>query len=235
MQKPTDKQKTLLCIGAHYDDCVFGVPGIMLKAVRKHYRVIILTLIGDYSNWPPIGDRHRILRDKTIEICREYGAEMRYLDFQSHLFDVNSETKRAVAAAVADIEPDVALFLWPHDHHDDHEVASRLSKIALRYASPVLNKRQVRSTGSLYCYDNGPRHTIGFEPDTFVDVSDEWPASIDWLGKFMAVVRDEPYDPKQHDAAQQAKEALALYRGKTCGVKYAEALRAINQRPRDIF
>ena len=92
-----------------------------------------------------------------------------------------------------------------------------------------------RRPGRVNSYDNGPRHTIGFEPNTFVDISDEWPQAIEWLGRLMALVRNEKYDAKKKYSAQQSKETLARYRGTTAGVKYAEALRSFDEYPQDIF
>lgn len=228
--------KTILAIGAHYDDCVFGIPGILLKAVARHHRVVILSLIGDYTNWPPAQGREKAIVDSTIAICREQGVEMRYLDFASQRFDVTLESKRKVAEVVADVKPDIAFMMWPRDSHADHEVASQLSKIALRHGGRVLpDGREIKGPSRIYLYDNGPRHTIGFEPNVFVDVSDVWEPAIHWLGKFMALVRNEPYDPAKRDGAQQVKESLALYRGQTCGVKYAEALQTAHWYPQDIL
>ena len=228
--------KTILGIGAHYDDCPFGIPGILLKAIRKNHRVVILTLIGDYTDWKPARGRAKEIVDGTIRICKEYGAEMRFLDFASMKYDVTEATKRVVSEAVAEIGPDIAFTLWPHDRHADHEVASQLSKIALRHGDRLLERdRKYKRPRQIYMYDNGPRHTVGFEPNTFVDVSDEWPQAIDWLGRLMALVRDEEYDPKKRDGAQRAKETLAQYRGHACGVRYAEALFSANEYPQEIF
>jgi hypothetical protein len=68
-----------------------------------------------------------------------------------------------------------------------------------------------------------------------VDVSDDWTPAIDWLGKLMALVRNETYRPGTRDSSQQLKETIALYRGKTCGAQYAEALRGEYQYPREIL
>jgi LmbE family N-acetylglucosaminyl deacetylase len=227
--------KTVLAIGAHYDDCVFGIPGILLKAIRQNHRVVILTLIGDYSNWKPAQGRERVLLKGTAEISKEFGAEIRYLDFKEMSYDPTVEFKRKVAAAVAEIKPDVAFYLWPHDTHADHEVASQLSKVALRHGDRLVETARFRPPRQMYMFDNGPRHAVGFEPDTFVDVSDEWPRAMEWLGRFMALLRNVDYDPEMLDGAQRAKEALARFRGATCGVKYAEAVRGINAYPREIF
>lgn len=230
---PNDK--TVLAIGAHYDDSPFGVPGLLLQAVRKHYRVVILTLIGDYSNWPPAADRPQEIVDGTKQIAHSYGIENRFLNYRSQQFDVTAETKRAVSKAVVDIAPDIAFLLWPDDTHPDHEAASRLSKVALQQAGRVVNEPKYRPPRRIYYYDNGPRHTIGFQPDTFVDVSDDWPRAIEWLGRLAALVKNEEVDGLRRYPGQDAKEALAVYRGKTCGVGHSEALKSFNAYPQEIL
>ena len=216
--------KTLLAIGAHYDDCVFGIPGILLNAVRKHYRVVVLNIIGDNTNWTPVKGRADELRETAVRLARERSIEMLFLKYASMQFDVNDDTKRAVAKVVADVKPDVAFMLWHSDRHPDHEVAATLSEMALRQPGRILGRDDVRAVRRIYAYDNGPGHTIGFEPNTFVDVSGDWSDAMEWLGQLMAFVRKRPYDPQTPDGTQTVKETLARYRGLACGAKYAEAV-----------
>ncbi|MEO2013644.1 MAG: hypothetical protein ABGZ53_04670, partial [Fuerstiella sp.] len=98
--------KTILAMGAHYDDCIFGVPGILLQAVRKNYRVVTLHMIGDYTNWPPADGR--AVAKMTTELSAARGVEAKFLDFASHRFDARLENQIVVAEAVAKIKPDIA-------------------------------------------------------------------------------------------------------------------------------
>ncbi|HUL77910.1 MAG TPA: PIG-L family deacetylase [Vicinamibacteria bacterium] len=228
---------TVLAIGAHYDDCAFGIPGILLQAVEKGYRVVVLTLIGDYDNWKPVRGRGPELVEGTQRVAADYGTESRFLAFASGRLTVTEDAKRAVAGVVADVRPDVAFMLWPRDQHPDHVAASELSQVALHLGDRLLPDPFApwRPPHRTYLYDNGPQHTIGFAPDTFVDVTPQWPRAIAWLGRLMALTRGEEYAPGTLDEAQRLKEALARYRGSTCGVGYAEAVVAATAYPQEIL
>lgn len=233
MAAPT--RKTILAIGAHYDDCVFGIPGILLDAVQKNHRVVVLSLIGDYTNWPPTKGRSNELKEISESLAHYLGIEMRFLNYASGRFHLDEESKLAVAKVVADVQPDIAFMLWQHDRHPDHEAASAISKAALRLAGRILDDDKAKVPRQIYLYDNGPGHTIGFEPNTFVDVTATWPQATEWLGQLMAFVRQKPYDELNPDPAVTAKATLARYRGATCGAKFAEAVWAMHPRATQIF
>ena len=229
--------QTVLALGAHYDDCPFGISGLLLQAAAKGHSVVVLSLIGDYGNWKPVRGRGPAIVEGTRRIGADYGVESRFLSHASGRVQVTEASIRAVAEVIAEVKPDVAFLLWPRDQHPDHEAASVICSAALRLGDRVLADpfTPYAVPRRVYQYDNGPRHTIGFVPNTFVDVTAEFPRSSEWLGRLMALVRDEPYTPGPPDGAQLLRETLLRYRGATCGVAYAEALTSFDAYPQAIF
>lgn len=223
----------IMGIGAHYDDCIFGIPGILLRAVDQGHDVTILSVIGDYKNWSPVGtDKQEDMLTETTRLFEEQGITLKFLNYQSMNIGVNEASKRAVAEAVAEVEPDVGFLLWPQDSHPDHEEVSELSKVAFNWAGTVLGaSKSVRRPKRLYYYDNGPRHTLGFEPDTFIDMGDHSTNAMDWLASVMSFVLGS----NASDGIVESKKALAAYRGKGCGVQYAEALKSFQNYPVNIL
>ena len=211
--------KTILGIGAHYDDCVFGISGILLKALRQHHRVVVMALIGDYSNWRPVQGREREIVDGAVRIARECGVEMRFLNFAEMKFGVSDETTRAVADAVADVAPDVALTLWPDDRHPDHEMAARLSKIALRYADRLIDRsrRFARRSGST------SSTTVRATPSGSSRTPrrrDRGMADGDGVaGQLMALAAQPALRPRCARRRAACEGGVALYRGGTCGMR----------------
>ena len=69
------------------------------------------------------------------------------------------------------------------------------------------------------------------------DYAEQWrrELAIEWLGKLMALVRAQEYSATTRDSAVDLKESISRYRGSTCGVRYAEALRSYTKRPVELF
>ena len=171
----------------------------------------------------------------TRDLAHHYGAEFRFLSFSSHLFDVTSDNKRLVSELCFVAAGWLAATAAGVGIGAAGGAATGSIVGALKNAGQILDKPGYRAPRDLYMFDNGPRQTIGFEPDTFVDITRQWPVAKEWLGSLMALVRNESYDPGKPDSAVEMKEAIASYRGKSCGVRYAEALRAYSRAPQDIL
>ncbi len=227
--------KTLLAIGAHYDDCVYGVPGVLLQAVRKGHRVVVLNLIGNYSNFNPARGREEEFKQVSIDLAHNYGIEMRFLHYKSGQFLLDGDTKREAARVVADVRPDVAFALWRRDNHPDHEAASGISLAALRGVNRILDGVNISSPQQIYFYDNGPGHTIDFVPNTYVNVTEVWATALEWLGQLRAYVFRRTYSAAAPDGAQSSKTVLARYRGAACGAQFAEAMFTTRVRSMEIF
>jgi hypothetical protein len=68
---PKAMAKKLRAIAAHYDACVFGIPGILGWGIPKHFRLVILSLTGNYNNGPPTREREKDFVDATLAISKE--------------------------------------------------------------------------------------------------------------------------------------------------------------------
>jgi len=212
-------------MAAHSDDCPFGIAGILLKAVAQDYRVVILNILT----------RGAEVAAEIDAVNAMFGVETITLEYQSGCFELCEETKRAVSEVVADVKPNIAFYLWPEDHHPDHVVAADVCRAALRLSGRILGRDDVRPVTHAFAYDNGPTHTIGFVPNTFVDITDHWDKVMEWNGRIGAAFQGEEYDPDAEYHNQPIKEILAAYRGLTCGKKYAEAVWSVGNRATEIF
>jgi len=228
------REKTLLALGAHCDDCMFGLGGTLLQAVRRGYRVVILNLIGQYRGRFESAENTAWL-EKATAINRQFGVETRFLALASGRFDVDQTSKRAVAEVVAEVRPDTAFTLWPQDHHADHVATAAIAHAALQLGGRILGRTDTKSVWRIHAYDNGPRHTIGFSPNTFVDISQDWTETSRWIGEIGALYRDATYDPATPEPNQRSKEILAAYRGLSAGVAYAEAFWSAATSPAQIL
>jgi len=90
-------RRTILAIGAHFDDCEIGAGGLMYKAVKKGHRVVVLNVVGDYSTWYVTKGRESRIREWNDAKAREMGVEKRYLHCgYQQVFD-NLEMLRKIA------------------------------------------------------------------------------------------------------------------------------------------
>ena len=251
------KQKTLLVIGAHMDDCETGAGGVIFKAVDLGLRVVLVNTIGDYSNRAEMaGADLQAERQRVIDLAAGMGAEKILLNYKYHQYPDSLESRKEMAGLVADVRPDVAIIHHWDDYWADHRVTGLVARDALLFASGLLEGREdVPMVKSIYAFVAGQNQSYGFEPDTYVDVT----PYIDRIARIRyeldrvmspSVPEDKwfrqhtrifhPTDPslnREMDLTAHAEAQLAKLRqyGAKSGALYAEPYLAVFKRTTELW
>ncbi|BCS33798.1 hypothetical protein TBR22_A30260 [Luteitalea sp. TBR-22] len=242
----TPRPRTILAIGAHFDDCEIGAGGLILKAVRRGHRVVVLNLVGDYSTWDVTRGREARIRQRSDEIARSMGVEKRYLSFGYQQVVDDLATIKAIAEVVVDVRPDVTLM---NDRDErgrapaDHAVAGIVAEKAVRNAATILGGLTVTYGREMYAYEVDPQRS--FPADVFVDVGAEIGDVVEIVNTFRQLNAEAPIakDAARVDARTtlhpggrelaltpwgEIKLSTARVRGLQGGVRFAEAYRALD-------
>src|SRR5262245_14724034 len=156
--------KTLLAVGAHMDDAEIGAGGVLIQAARAGHRVVIVTVVSDYTTWLPTRGREVQTKQDLLALAHRYGFEKRFLDYPYHQIDGGDlELKRRLAAIYVELQPDVAFIHHHEDHWSDHVACARASHDAFLFSHGLTPDMSIRRCPLLYAYDVTAGQTFHFE------------------------------------------------------------------------
>jgi len=172
---------TMLLVGAHMDDCENGASGVMLDAIRHGWRVVTVTVTGDFSTWGQTLGREDAVRRQLLDLAERFGYEKRFLDYAYHNVEPDLVLKRRLAEMQDELRPDIGLVHWPEDHWPDHRAVGIAAKDALGFAHGLSGNLQAPKCPRVFAYSATPHQTWHFEPDFYHDLTPV-------IGEFMGLV-----------------------------------------------
>lgn len=177
-------------------------------------------------------------------IAKEIGVEKILLGFKYHHVPVDPELKLRIARIVADIQPDIAVIMSENDYWTDHSNIARAAKDGIMFVHGYLG-RAITGPRVILAGSAGSNQTHDFRPDTFVDVS----SVIEGVGSLLTnldalLTDDSPVHAtltlkgsKPMELSHGAEKVIAAREvwGEACGVRFAEAFRAIRKPPTPLW
>ncbi len=119
---------TMLCVGAHPDDCEFQCSGAAAKWAARGDRIVYLSMTDGRSGHhlldpDAVAERRRKEAGRAAALI---GAESRNLGVPDGALEANLQNRLALIGLIRDVKPDVIVTNRPNDYHPDHRYASIL-------------------------------------------------------------------------------------------------------------
>ena len=218
--------KNILVVGAHSDDEVLGVGGMILKAKKLNSRVSVLIATDSVSTQYQNDKNKEARRENHLyDCCKVLGVdEVKQLTFPDMKLDTvaHVDLNQEISHFLQDKKIDTVFVHHPYDINLDHRLLFDSVMVAAR---PVPGQ-QIKTILSYYtpsssewgAFDNS--HI--FAPNVYIDIHDVIEKKIEALACYKDEMRPFP-----HPRSIENIRVMAAYFGAQVGLAAAEAFKLV--------
>ncbi|MFH1201744.1 MAG: PIG-L deacetylase family protein [Candidatus Omnitrophota bacterium] len=196
----------ILAIGAHPDDIEFGCGGTLLKYAKKNCSIYMLVLTEG-----EVGSDAQFRRKEQEASCGFLKVKRLFWGgFPDTKITVSRDLIQIIEGVMNQTNPDLILFNYSNDIHQDHRALAQAAISASRYIKNVL-------------FYEVPT-TQDFQPDVFADIGDVLEEKLELLKIHHSQV-DKTRVPGL--SIIESATSCANFRGFQGRVKYAEGFKSL--------
>jgi LmbE family N-acetylglucosaminyl deacetylase len=220
------KVQRVLAVGAHPDDCELLCGGTLALFAASQVSVTICAVArGDKgSRQVPPEEFAALRRSEATRSAGVIVAEFVCLDAADGDVAATSGLRRRLLDTIRHARPHLILTHWPDDYHADHrETAELVTDCSWFAASPGHRTQLAALDEPVPVFYLDTIAGLSFEPTEYVDITGVWAKKEEMLRCHVSQLGPAA----QHgegDLIALARD-LARFRGRQCGVEFAEGFR----------
>ena len=196
----------ILAIGAHPDDIEFGCGGTLMKyAMRGHNVSLLVLTAGGVGGSPDVRVCEQKKAGQLMKVKKIFWGK-----FQDTEIPRDRSVITAIEKVICEVKPQLVLFNYLSDIHQDHRALAHAALSATRYIKEVL-------------FYEVPT-TQNFEPDVFVDISRVMDKKLRLLKLHCSQVNRTRVENLN---ILESVKSCAVFRGYQGRVRHAEGFKAL--------
>jgi N-acetylglucosamine malate deacetylase 1 len=214
----------LLLVGAHCGDVELQAGAIAHKYAKAGHNVTFLHLTAGEKGTPKglSVEEYRIQKIReSEEVAKILGVETITLDYKDAELRFSDEIISHVALYFRKLKPNLVITHWENSIHPDHALCPRIVSAAwLQGALPGFDLEGLPPHSMRgFLHSENWEDMEGYDPDIFVDVTDEFDTYLEAISKYWFVMNSSSF--RYYDYYQ----ALGTVRGCVNRTKYAQTLK----------
>lgn len=170
-------QNVIMAIGGHVGDAELTSGGVLATLSLKGWKIVTVALTGGERGNPAHLSVEEYRKQKVEEahgFADKLNGEAVVLDYVDGELPDTDDVRWEVCDLIRKYKPKVLLTHWKNSMHKDHELTYKIVKDAQFFAGlPSIDREEKAHYAAGPYYAQNWEDPIGFEPYTYVEVTEE--------------------------------------------------------------